>query len=86
MKTNQLINFAKATGMNIATNTNEFGDLQVGIEWKNNCVYYWYRELINGDLMFIERYSQRTGSSKRSFSMTQVNIRKSIESAYKYQA
>jgi hypothetical protein len=80
MKTNQLINYAKATGMNYSTATNEFGDLQVGIEWKSNCVYYWFRELMDGDLMFIERYSQRTGSSKRSFSMTQVNIRESVES------
>jgi hypothetical protein len=80
MKTNQLINYANAKGMNIATSTDDFGDLRVGIEWKNNCVYYWFTELRNGDLMFIERYSQRTGSSKRSFSMTQVNIRESVES------
>ena len=80
MKTNQLINYATAKGMNYSTATNEFGDLQVGIEWKSNCVYYWFRELMDGDLMFIERYSQRTGSSKRSFSMTQVNIRESVES------
>jgi hypothetical protein len=80
MTTNQLINYANAKGMNIATATNEFGELRVGIEWKSNCVYYWFKESCDGDLMFIERYSQRTGSSKTTFTMTQVNIRESVES------
>ena len=80
MKTNQLINFANAKGMNIATATNEFGDLRVGIDWKSNCVYYWFMELRDGDLMFIERYSQRTGKSKRNFSRTDFNICKLVES------
>ena len=80
MKTNQLINYANAKGMNIATAPNKFGELRIGIEWKSNCVYYWYMELMDGDLLFIERYSQRTGASKRGFCPTQITIRKSVES------
>jgi hypothetical protein len=42
MNTQQLINYATEKSMNYKTFTDEFtGRFCVGIEWKNNDVYYW---------------------------------------------
>ena len=81
MNTQQLINYATEKSMNYKTFTDEFtGRFCVGIEWKNNDVYYWYFELSDGDLFFYERYSRNNGTSSGRFSMTECNIRKSVES------
>lgn len=80
MNTQSLINYATSKGMNFETSANEYGDKLIGIEWKNNSVFYWFRELMNGDLLFVERYSMRNGTIKSGFNMTAIKIEKTIES------
>lgn len=77
MKANDIINYATATGMNIEINANEFGEQIIGIEWKNNSVYYWFTEFSNGEMFFTERYSMRNGTSQRR-SSTAFKIEKTI--------
>ena len=78
MKSNDLITYAAATGMNIEINAGEFGEQNIGIEWKNNHVWYWFTEFSDGHLWFTERYSPRNGTSKRGFNKTAINIEKTI--------
>lgn len=82
MTAQSLINYAAANGMNIETSINEYGDKLIGIEWKNNLVFYWFRELMNGDLLFVERYSMRNGTSQRGFNMNAIKVEKTIESFF----
>jgi len=78
MKANDIINYATATGMNIEINANEFGEQIIGIEWKNNSVWYWFAELLDGEMLFTERYSMRNGTIKSGFNMTAIKIEKTI--------
>lgn len=80
MTAQSLINYATANGMNTETYANKYGDKFVGIEWKNNHVWYWFTEFSDGHLFFNERYSMRNGTSKRGFNRTAINIEKTVES------
>ena len=79
MNAQALINYATSEGMNFKVSENEYGDKLVGVEWKNNSVYYWFRELMDGSLFFVERYSMRNGTSKVGFCMVACNIEKTVE-------
>jgi hypothetical protein len=74
MKINELFNYANKKSMNYKTLVDDFGRLCVGIEWKNNDVYYWFAELSDGNLHFYERYSRRTGSSTKRYCKTTWSI------------
>jgi hypothetical protein len=74
MKTNELINYATEKSMNYSTLTDDFGRFCVGIEWKNNDVYYWFYELSDGNLHFYERYSRNTGRSTKRYCKTTWSI------------
>ena len=83
MKANEIITYASAKGMNIEFNAGEDGEKYIGIEWKNNYVWYWFLELMDGDLFFVERFSMRNGTSKRGYNRTAINIEKIIDSSSK---
>ena len=82
MKANEIINYAAATGMNIEVNTGEFGEQIIGIEWKNNYVWYWFTELMDGDMWFIERFSMRNGTTKTGYNKTATSIERTITESF----
>jgi len=78
MKANDIITYATTKGMNIQVNAGEDGEKYIGIEWKNNYVWYWFLELMDGDVFFVERFSMRNGTSKRGYNRTATNIERTI--------